>query len=89
MSSDNDSGGIVIGLIHENLKLIIEEKERKVSQYKEKYPQWWLGLIDNVGYVMDENDLSQFNQLPKLDTTFERILIVSPLEPTRYIYLYE
>lgn len=89
MSSDNDSGGFVIGLIHENLKLIIEEKERKVSKYKEKYPQWWLGLVDNVGYVMDEHDLDQFNKLPKLNSSFDRILIVSPLGPNRFIYLYE
>jgi hypothetical protein len=89
MSSDMDSGGFVISLIYENLNLIITEKEGKVSKYKKKYPEWWLGLVDNVGYVMGESDLKQFDQLPKLNSLFTRILMVSPLDSSHFIYLYE
>lgn len=87
MSSDNNSGGFVISLIHENIKLILEEKERKVNNFKLRYPHWWLGLVDNIGYVIDKYDLTQLYQMPKLNTSFDRILLVSPLDPTRFIYL--
>lgn len=89
LSSDGDSGGFVIGLIHENLKIILEEKEGKVKNFKPRYPEWWIGLVDNVGYVMDDYDLKQFYELPKLTTSFDRILIVSPLDSNRWVYLYE
>lgn len=87
--SDGNSGGIRISLIYENLKLILKEKEGKVLKFKSRYPEWWIGLVDNVGYVMDELDLSQFYQLPKLTSSFDKILMVSPLDSSHWLYLYE
>jgi len=79
--SDSDSGGFVVNLIYENIKHIIEEKERKIAPYKDKYEDWWLALVDTIGYGLDQHDLQQFFELPKLDTFFKKILLISPLMP--------
>lgn len=90
MSSDGDSGGLIVGLLYENLKLIIMEKEEKVKNYRNKYSEWWLAVVDTIGYgLTDDLDLKQFYDLPKLEYQFDRLLLVSPLDPSKFIYLYE
>lgn len=88
-SSDGDSGGFVVGLIYENFKLIIKEKEKKVKNNKEKYSEWWLAVVDTIGYRLTDLDLEQFYELSKLEYQFNRILLVSPLDPSKFNYLYE
>ncbi|MEZ4942200.1 MAG: hypothetical protein R3D58_15085 [Saprospiraceae bacterium] len=89
MSSDEDSGGFVVGLIYENLKLIIKEKEEKVKNYRGNYPEWWLAVVDTIGYGLAGIDLEQFHNLPKLEFQFDRILLVSPADASGFTYLYE
>lgn len=89
LSSDDDSGGLVVGLVYDNLKLVIREKEGKVSKYKSKYDEWWLALVDTVGFIMDEHDIDQFNNRPKLEYDFDRILLVSPMSAKHWRFLYE
>ncbi len=89
LSNDGDSGGVIVDLIYKNLELIIKEKETKVSGFKHKYPEWWLAVVDTIGNGMDDLDLRQFNDRPKIKYDFERILLVSPLDPKKFLYLYE
>ncbi|WP_420315976.1 hypothetical protein [Ekhidna sp.] len=89
VSSDRDSGGFVVGLIYQNLKLIIEEKEIKTKEFKSNYPTWWLAVVDTIGYGLNDLDVKQFHELPKLAYQFDRILLVSPLDKTQFTYLYE
>ena len=53
-----------------------------------KYSEWWIGLVDYIG-VLNPYDLAQFYEMPKLQTNFDRILIVSPFYPSEYVFLYE
>lgn len=89
VSVDSDSGGFVVGLIYENLKLVIAEKEKKTKAFKDNYREWWLAVVDTIGYGLDDMDTKQFYQLPKLSFEFDRILLVSPLDALKYRYLYE
>jgi len=89
MSSDYDSGGFVVSLIHKNLKLIIPEKEKKVSKYRENYSEWWLAVVDKIGYGLSELDSKQFYDLAKIETSFDRLLLVSAIDPKSFRYLYE
>ena len=89
MSGDNDSGGFVVGLIYDNLKLIVAEKEGKVKNYKSRYPEWWLAVVDTIGYGLTDLDAEQFYDLPKITSQFDRILLVSPLEASNFRFLYE
>jgi hypothetical protein len=77
-SSDFDGGGLVIKELHEGLKIAIIEKEQKVMKYVQKYNKWWLILIDHIAYNVDFIDINQIQELPIIDTSFEKVIIVSP-----------
>lgn len=89
MSSDNDSGGFVVSLIYENLKLIIPEKDEKTSKYRERYSEWWLAIVDKIGYGSSDLDSKQFHNLPKIENSFDRLLLVSAINSKSFRYLYE
>lgn len=89
MSSDNDSGGFVVSLIYENLKLIIPEKDEKTSKYRERYSEWWLAVVDKIGYGLSDLDSKQFHNLPKIENSFDRLLLVSAINSKSFRYLYE
>ena len=89
MSSDNDSGGFVVSLIYENLKLIIPEKDEKTSKYRERYSEWWLAIVDKIGYGSSDLDSKQFHNLPKIENSFDRLLLVSAINSKSLRYLYE
>ena len=81
-SGDGNSGGFVVVNVHAHLRLIIAEKEGKVKQYMYKYPTWWLVLIDTIGYGLDQHDLRQFNENLPYKTMFDKVILVSPNNPT-------
>ncbi len=89
MSSDGGSGGFVVSSIYENLKLIIAEKEEKTKNYRNKYSEWWLAVVDTIGYGLSDLDLGQFNNLPKIENQFDRLLLISGIDHKSFRYLYE
>jgi hypothetical protein len=89
MSSDNDSGGFVVGLIYDNLKLIVAEKEIKIKKFKSRYSEWWLAVVDYIDYGLADLDVEKFYELIKIESQFDRILLVSPLDVSNYKFLYE
>lgn len=88
-SSDDNSGGFVTGNVYEALQLILQEKWAKVEPVHERYPEWWLALVDYIGYGFSELDLKNFHEHPKLENQFDRILLISPMDPTKGVFLYE
>lgn len=89
MSTDGDSGGFIVSLIYENLKLIISEKEEKTKNYRNKYSEWWLAVVDTIGYGLSDLDLGQLNDLPKIENQFDRLLLISAIDYKSFRYLYE
>jgi hypothetical protein len=85
--SDSDSGGFTVPLIIENIKLAIIEKEGKISKIKDKYPEWWLALVDTVGYGIRPDELETIKQHLRVKTTFKRLLIISPMSPENFTYI--
>lgn len=78
---DDDSGGFVVADIYKNLEPMIKEKENKVQPYKAKYNQWWLLLIDYIGYGLGSYDMNQLKKLPRIKSIFNRIYIIPPFSP--------
>lgn len=85
-TSDEDSGGFIVNEIHSNMIDHIAEKEEKVRPYKEKYPIWWLAFVDTIGLGLSTLDIEQLKELPMIQTTFDRILIVSPHNPPSGVF---
>lgn len=84
-SSDNDSGGWVMGEVERNLRLCIKEKERKIAPYREKYRDWWLVLADHVDYSMDPEDRVTFRAevMPTIEHSFDKIVLIDPRDHLR------
>lgn len=70
---DLDSGGFVMNKYVKNIKYCIEEKSSKVEEHLEKYDEWWLLMIDHIGYGLldtEENKLkSKMSDLGRFDRT--------------------
>ena len=81
--NDMDAGGWVISEVYRNLKLVLDEKERKIHDFYKKYDMWWFILVDHIGYGLDNYDIEQFNNAPRLITIFNKIIIISPLDIKR------
>lgn len=86
--SDYDSGGWVLAETQRNLRLIIEEKTRKVAPFRQKYREWWLVLIDRIGYGVSDCDRDLFREHLKLEHDWDRIVLVNPLDPQSAFQLY-
>ena len=82
-SADHDSGGFVLAEMERNLHICITEKTKKVSRVRSKHPEWWLVLVDEIGYGLDEFDREQLRQLVQLDHSWNKIILVNPLDQRR------
>jgi hypothetical protein len=79
--SDHDSGGFVISEVNRNLEICANEKSRKIKDFRWKYPEWWLVLIDYIGYGLSAIDLSQLREIQKAEYDWDKIIVVNPLNP--------
>ena len=86
---DGDMGGFVLSQIYDNLNYIIHEKQRKIAPFRYNYPEWWLALVDTIGFNLSDLDIIDLKKLPRIQHQFDRILLVSALDNKRYTYLFE
>lgn len=84
-SSDNDSGGLILGLLEENLQLCIVQKELKIAPYKNRYSNWWLVMTDHISFSLNDDDRILFNNeiAPRIKHTFEKIILLDPRDYKR------
>ena len=79
-SSDDDSGGWVMGELERNLRLCVTEKEQKIEPFRSRYLDWWLVLADHIDYSMDEEDRPIFRSevMPQISHRFSKIVLIDP-----------
>ena len=75
------SGGFVISEVNRNLEICADEKSRKIKDHRWKYSEWWLVLIDYIGYGMSSTDLSQLREIQIAEYDWDKIILVNPLNP--------
>lgn len=81
---DGNSGGFVIANIIRNLPLCIHEKARKIAPFRQRYPEWWLAVLDLIGYGrLEESELTALRQVVPVTAPWRRIILVSPSDHTR------
>ena len=88
-SADFDSGGNLLDILYTNMKWVVEEKSKKIQHVKSRYDEWWLALVDTIALGLNEQDIKDFYTLPKIESSFDRMLMISPLTPDKAIFLYE
>jgi len=79
---DRDAGGFVLAEVERNLRICIEEKTKKISPYREKYPEWWLLLIDHIAHGLDSLDRDQSRKLIRIDHSWDKIILLNPENPS-------
>ena len=85
--SDFDSGGLVLAQMEVNIQTCIDEKTQKIKKVRQKYKEWWLVLIDYIGYGLSPDDVDHFKNTNTVEHEWDKVVVVSPLEPTKYFEL--
>jgi hypothetical protein len=85
--SDTDAGGFVLGEMLEYIPIYVREKARKVAKYRHRYPEWWLVLVDLIGYGAGLDEREELASALKWTGEWQKIILVSPLDPTKAVVL--
>jgi hypothetical protein len=82
--SDEESGGWLLSEMEMNIRHCASEKSRKVAKVRPKYPQWWLALVDHIGYGLDNFDREMFRDQVSIEHDWDKILIIDPRDYRRW-----
>lgn len=82
--SDNESGGWLLAEMETNIRHCANEKSRKIAGVRAKYGEWWLALVDYIGYSLDEFDREMFRDQVSIQHDWDKILIIDPRDHTRW-----
>ncbi|MDD5410754.1 MAG: hypothetical protein PHF31_04960 [Methylobacter sp.] len=82
--SDQESGGWLLAEMEANIRHCASEKARKIEKFKLKYSQWWLALVDHIGYGLDDFDRELFRDQVSIQHEWDKILIIDPRDHTRW-----
>ena len=64
--------------IHQNIQLVIEEKNKKITANFSLYDEWWLILIDHITHAMNSQDFERVKQMKLDKLKFAKVIILSP-----------
>ena len=64
--------------IHQNIQLVIEEKDKKINDNFRLYDEWWLILIDHITHAMNSQDFEKVKQMKIDKLKFAKVIILSP-----------
>jgi hypothetical protein len=83
--SDHDSGGFVVAELIKNIKTVLAEKTRKVEKYQTRYSEWWLTLVDQIGYArLDAHEAESLREHIQVPDRWKKVVLIDPLDPRRY-----
>jgi hypothetical protein len=81
--SDEDTGCFLLSEMEKSINLVLDEKTRKVSSVKHKYPEWWLILIDHIGFGLDDFDRLIFHDQVKIKHGWDKVILLDPRNALR------
>lgn len=79
-SSDGDTGGMAVEEIRKNLELCLLEKTSKMVKVREKYPEWWLVIVDHIGYGFSLEDRPVYENAPRISHIWDKVILAGPLD---------
>lgn len=83
LTGDYDSGGMISDLLRRNFDLCVAEKVKKVRLNKKKtYPSWWLLFVDQIAYLLAEDELAEVKSTLVRPADFDKIILVHPTDGT-------
>ena len=85
---DSDAGGWLLYEMEKNINICVEEKLRKTLPFRDKYPEWWLMLVDRIGYGLSTSDQEFLrDRLADIDHNFDKVILIDPLNHKRVFEL--
>jgi hypothetical protein len=82
--SDRQSGGWLLAEMQTNIRHCATEKTRKIAKVQSKYPEWWLALVDHIGYGLDDFDREMFRQQVSVEHSWDKIILIDPSDHRRW-----
>jgi hypothetical protein len=80
---DSDAGGFVLPEMGRNIRLCVEVKTKKIEAVRSKYPEWWLALVDHIGHGLTADGRERLRELVQLDQSWDKVVLVSPLDASK------
>lgn len=81
---DENSGGLLLAEMETNLRYCIREKTRKIERVKTRYQQWWLALVDHIGYGLNDFEQEIFRHQVSIRHDWDKVLIINPHSPDHW-----
>lgn len=72
--SDRDTTGWTSHQLQTNIQICIQEKTAKIAKVRARYPEWWLILIDQIGFGERES--------VNIRHDWNKVIVINPLNPT-------
>ncbi|QDQ24936.1 hypothetical protein FNU76_00450 [Chitinimonas arctica] len=77
------SGGWLLADMEAYIRYCVDEKSKKTAHVRNKYPHWWLALVDHVGYTLDDASRTTLKKQTIPREGFEKIILINPLDSTK------
>jgi hypothetical protein len=70
-----------------NIRHCLAEKDRKVQHVRENYAEWWLALVDYIGFGLSSSDQELFRDQISITHTWDKVLLIDPRDHSRWFEL--
>lgn len=80
---DRRVGGFILSELIRNIPICVEEKRKKVSPYRDNYPEWWLVLVDHVHGHLEPYEEQELRSHVRVPADWDRVVLVSASDPRR------
>ena len=84
---DLNSGGTPSEILQRNLSLCVLEKSRKTAGRRAQYPEWWLLLVSDVAFSMDELARPDVADLIQLEHDWDEVVVVDWFDTSQAVEL--
>jgi len=74
---DLDCGGAIVAEVIRNAEICSTEKLEKIAKHRLKYPEWWLLLVNQFGFKLDDLDKQQLHAHFKCPEGWDKLVIVN------------
>jgi hypothetical protein len=83
-ASDRDSSGWLLDMMEANIQLCVDEKAQKITTLRGGYPEWWLVLVDMIGWGLSKDDQEMFEDSVSIDKRgWDKVVLIDPRDPSR------
>jgi len=78
IEKDNNSGGLLEDLYVSNINYCISEKTSKIYKYHNKYKEWWLLLVDYLGWDLYSWESEKMRHNIRKTNLWNKVIVINP-----------